>query len=155
MTAVQDNQPVPAFQAESTQGLITDQDLRGKPVVLFFYPRNNTPVCTAESKEFRDRLDEFLQAGCQVIGVSRDTLGSHRRVREKLALPYPLIADPQETLCNLFGVMKQKSMFGKAVRGIERSTFLIDAQGVLRRQWRKVKLAGHLDDVLAAVRQLD
>ncbi|MFA5521893.1 MAG: peroxiredoxin [Castellaniella sp.] len=154
MSSLHEDQPIPAFTAQGTQGEVSDQDLRGKTTVLFFYPRNNTPGCTTESRDFGERHAEFEAAGCRIIGVSRDTLGSHRRVREKLDLPYPLIADPEEILCNLFGVMKHKTMFGKPVRGIERSTFLIDGEGRLRRQWRKVKVPGHVDEVLQAVRQL-
>lgn len=152
MTASLVNQPVPAFSAVSTQGDLSSRDLTGQTTVLFFYPRNNTPGCTTESQDFRDQHDAFTEAGARVIGISRDTLRSHEGVVKKLSLPYPLIADPDETVCNLFGVMKDKNMYGKQVRGIERSTFLIDADGKVIREWRKVKVPGHVDEVLAAVR---
>jgi len=151
MTALDTGQPVPAFQAASTAGSINSEDWRGHYTVLFFYPRNNTPGCTTESKDFRDQHDAFTAADCRVFGISRDTLRSHEGVVKKLDLSYPLIADPDETVCNLFGVIKPKNMFGKQVKGIERSTFLIDPQGNIIETWRKVKVPGHVEDVLAAL----
>lgn len=148
------DKPVPAFAATSTQGEITADTLRGRYTVLFFYPRNNTPGCTTESQDFRDQHDAFADANCSVIGVSRDTLASHVKVTEKLALPYPLVADPDETLCMLFDVMKLKNMYGKQVRGIERSTFIVDPDGVLIKEWRKVRVPGHVADVLQTVQGL-
>src|SRR5699024_1961756 len=117
------NNPVPSFDMESTEGELNSSSWKGSHTVLFFYPRNNTPGCTTESKDFRDLHEEFKKLDCKVYGISRDTLGSHKRVVQKLELPYPLIADPEEVICNMFGVMKHKKMFGKPVRGIERSTF--------------------------------
>lgn len=152
-TALSLDQTVPSFQATSTAGDINSDDWRGHYTVLFFYPRNNTPGCTTESKDFRDQHDAFTAAGCQVFGISRDTLRSHEGVVKKLDLPYPLIADPDETVCNQFGVMKQKNMFGKQVRGIERSTFLIDPQGTIVQIWRKVKVPGHVSEVLDTLNQ--
>ncbi len=127
--------------------------LRGRWVVLYFYPRDDTPGCTLESQEFRDRYPEFQQLGAEVLGISRDTLASHARFQSKYQLPFPLLADPEETVCNAFGVMVDKTMYGKPARGIERSTFLIDPQGVLRAQWRKVKAEGHAAEVLTELRK--
>lgn len=139
---------VPSFTGQSTNGQISSDSWRDNFTVLFFYPRNNTPGCTTESKDFASLYPEFKSANCEVIGISRDTLRSHENVLKKLSLPYALIADPEEEICNLFGVMKQKSMFGKQVRGIERSTFVFDTKGVLVKEWRKVKVPGHAQEVL-------
>lgn len=144
----------PAFTAPSTDGDLSLKDLKGRIVVMYFYPRDNTPGCTTEGQNFRDRYAEFQAAGAEILGVSRDTLASHQKFKEKQGFPFPLLADPDETLCELYGVMKMKNMYGKQVRGIERSTFLIDAQGKLRQEWRGVKVPGHVDAVLGAVREL-
>lgn len=151
MNTVTIDQPIPPFVATSTRGDISADDLRGSYTVLFFYPRNNTPGCTTESQDFRDHHDAFKAANCRIIGVSRDTLGSHAKVTEKLGLPYPLIADPDEKFCELFDVMKLKNMYGKQVRGIERSTFLINPDGMLVKEWRKVRVPGHVAAVLETV----
>jgi peroxiredoxin Q/BCP len=124
---------------------------RGKTVVLYFYPKDNTPGCTAEGAAFRDLHEAFTKAGAIVAGVSRDSLASHERFKAKMAFPFELIADVDETLCTQFGVIKLKNMYGKKVRGIERSTFVIDGKGVLIREWRGVKVPGHVEDVLAVV----
>ncbi|HEY0294332.1 MAG TPA: peroxiredoxin [Bordetella sp.] len=142
--------PAPQFVAESTIGTIDLSQCRGRAVVLYFYPKDNTPGCTTEGQDFRDLHDQFLAASTVVLGVSRDTLKSHENFCEKHNLPFPLIADPDETLCNLYGVMKQKNLYGKQVRGIERSTFLIDAYGLLVQAWRGVKVPGHAKEVLQA-----
>jgi len=154
MTNIAVGSAVPAFQAESTTGTINLESLRGRAVVLYFYPKDNTPGCTTQSQNFRDLHAEFEAAGATVIGVSRDSLKSHEGFCEKHSLPFTLISDPDETLCEMFGVMKLKNMYGKQVRGIERSTFLIDQQGNLAREWRGVKVPGHVDEVLAAVQAL-
>lgn len=133
---------------------ITLQSFQGKPVVVYFYPRDNTPGCSQQGEDFRDHHDAFKAHGAQIIGVSRDTLKSHQKFNDKYGFTFPLIADPDEVLCNQFGVMKDKNMYGKKVRGIERSTFLFDAQGQLVASWRKVKIPGHVEDVLAAVKAL-
>ncbi len=125
-----------------------------KPVVLYFYPKDNTPGCTNESMDFRDAHAEFLAAGCQVWGLSRDALKSHENFKAKLELPFELISDVDETACETFGVMKLKNMYGKQVRGIERSTFVIGADGQLLRAWRGVKVPGHVAEVLAFVKTL-
>jgi len=122
--------------------------LRGKWTVLFFYPRDNTPGCSAEASEFRDLQGDFDALNAQIIGVSRDTERSHARFSEKFALTFPLVADTEEELCLHFDVMKEKMMYGKMARGIERSTFIIDPDGVLRHEWRKLKAKGHAAEVL-------
>ncbi|WP_348695795.1 peroxiredoxin [Duganella fentianensis] len=119
--------------------------------VLFFYPKDNTPGCTTENIAFRDLHEQFRAAGTEIYGISRDSLRSHEGFKTKLGLPFELISDPDETLCLLFDVMKMKQMYGKTVRGIERSTFVIDAQGQIVKEWRGVKVAGHVDEVLEFV----
>ncbi|HER35773.1 MAG: peroxiredoxin [Halothiobacillaceae bacterium] len=145
----------PAFSGLSTDGdeLALD-DLRGTPVVLYFYPRDNTPGCTTEARDFQARLAEFEASGARVIGVSNDDAASHRRFCDKQGIAFPLIADTDRSLSRAFNVLRLKQMFGKRFEGIERSTFLIDADGVIRRAWRKVKVPGHVDEVLEAVKEL-
>ena len=127
---------------------------RGKPCVVYFYPKDNTPGCTTEAGEFRDLHAEFAKLGCRVFGISRDSIRSHEGFKAKLGLPFDLLADPDETACRLFGVIKTKKLYGKDVQGVERSTFLIDAAGVLRREWRALKADGHAAEVLKAVAEL-
>jgi peroxiredoxin Q/BCP len=134
--------PIPEFTASSTQGEVSAHSLRG----------HNTPGCTTQAQGFRDRYQDFVNAGCQIVGVSRDSLKSHAGFTEKQSLPFPLISDEGEALCQAFDVIKMKNMYGKQVRGIERSTFLIDRHGVLLREWRGLRVPGHVDDVLEAVR---
>ncbi|MBA3980928.1 MAG: peroxiredoxin [Alcanivorax sp.] len=146
---------VPAFSVAATSGLtLRSRDLKGHKVVLYFYPKDNTPGCTTEGSDFRDLHAEFEQIGCRVFGVSKDSLRSHENFRNKLGLPFELISDEDETLCRLFDVIKLKKMYGREFEGIERSTFLIDADGKLRREWRKVKVKGHAEEVLEAARAL-
>ena len=143
------NEKVPDFSAPMTSDkTFTLSDYRGKNLVLFFYPKDNTPGCTTESLRFRDLYPEFCNANTEIVGLSRDSLRSHENFKAKLDLPFELISDPEETVCNLFGVMKTKLMYGKKVRGIERSTFIIDASGELVKEWRGVKVPGHVDEVL-------
>jgi len=123
----------------------------GKKIIIYFYPKDNTPGCTTESIAFRDLHPQFQQANSVVFGISRDSLRSHEGFKNKLGLPFELISDPDETLCLLFNVMKMKNMYGKQVRGIERSTFVIDGNGKLVKEWRGVKVAGHVDEVLEFV----
>lgn len=139
------------WQAQSTQGLIDSQALKAPWTVLYFYPRDNTPGCTTESQDFAALHDAFLAKGAQIIGVSRDSMKSHQNFSSKFSLPFALISDPEEQLCQLFDVMRQKNMYGKQVRGIERSTFILDAQGKVRQAWRKVKIEGHAQIVLEAL----
>ena len=155
MAKVAIGKKVPAFSAPATSGrTVSTQDLAGRPFVLYFYPRDDTPGCTMEGEAFRDHYAEFKRRGVEIFGVSRDTLASHEKFKTKLGFPFDLIADPEEKLCAVFAVMKDKNMYGKKVRGIERSTFLIDAGGVLRNEWRKVKVDGHAQEVLAAAAAL-
>ncbi|HMV16641.1 MAG TPA: peroxiredoxin [Rhodocyclaceae bacterium] len=149
------DQAAPDFSLPATGGqTLSLAQFRGRSVVLYFYPKDSTPGCTTESQQFRDLHDQFLAAGAVVLGLSRDSLKSHDNFRAKQALPFDLISDPDETACTLFGVMKLKNMYGKQVRGIERSTFVIDAQGVLTREWRGVKVPGHAQEVLDYVKTL-
>lgn len=145
--------PVTNFSAPMTG----DQtfELAGRPArytVLYFYPKDNTPGCTTESMAFRDLHPQFQQAGTEIYGISRDSLRSHEGFKSKLGLPFELISDPDEALCLQFGVMKMKNMYGKQVRGIERSTFVIDANGTLVKEWRGVKVPNHADEVLEFVK---
>jgi thioredoxin-dependent peroxiredoxin len=144
-------QKVPDFTADSTGGPIRLSDLKGQKIVLYFYPKDNTPGCTTEGMQFRDAYPRFQRAGAAVFGISRDSLKSHQSFKSKLGFPFELIADPDETLCELFGVMKLKNMYGRQVRGVERSTFVIDDAGRLAREWRGVKVPGHVDEVLEFV----
>jgi peroxiredoxin Q/BCP len=153
MTVVVDKK-VPDFKAESTGGEVRLSDLRGSTVILYFYPKDNTPGCTTEGSDFAASHAKFRKAGAVVIGVSRDSLKSHEAFKSKMGFPFELISDPDESLCQLFGVIKMKNMYGKQVRGIERSTFVIDSAGVLRREWRGVKVPKHVADVLAFIQQL-
>lgn len=127
--------------------------LRGTAVVLYFYPKDSTPGCTTEAGQFRDRHAEFVAAGASVWGISRDSLKSHENFKAKLGLPFELLSDADETACRLFDVIKMKNMYGKQVRGIERSTFLIDRNGLLNKAWRAVKADGHATEVLHALHQ--
>lgn len=149
--AVALDKKVPDFTAESTGGPFSLAALEGRALVLYFYPKDNTPGCTTEGQDFAASYAKFKKAGAEVAGVSRDSLKSHENFKRKMGFPFELISDPDEKLCTLFGVIKMKNMYGKQVRGIERSTFLIDGAGRLRREWRGVKVPGHVDDVLAAV----
>ena len=139
---------VPDFSAQATDGPFELSAQRGHTVVLYFYPRDNTPGCTTEGSDFARLHDKFSRAHVRVYGLSRDTLKSHENFRAKMDFPFALIADPEEAVCEMFGVMKQKNMYGKKVRGIERSTFVIDPDGKLAREWRGVKVPGHAEEVL-------
>lgn len=154
MTQVTLGAMVADFEAASTDGTFRLSEQRGRIVVLYFYPKDNTPGCTTQSQNFRDLHTEFEAAGARVVGVSRDSLKSHENFCQRHELPFTLISDPDETLCLQFDVMKLKNMYGKQVRGIERSTFIIDAEGRLVQEWRKVKVPGHAAAVLEAVQAL-
>ncbi|PIE43643.1 MAG: peroxiredoxin [Gammaproteobacteria bacterium] len=152
MTTVQINQIIPAFKAQATSDkTVTLETLKGKNTVIYFYPKDNTPGCTTEGQNFRDLIDEFDQKNTQIFGVSRDSLKVHENFKAKHQFPFELISDPDETLCKLFDVIKLKKNYGKEYMGIERSTFLIDEQGVLTREWRKVRVKGHVEEVLESV----
>lgn len=155
MTAPTPGHPLPDFSAQATDGkTVSLSSLKGKNVVLYFYPKDNTPGCTQESQDFRDLVEEFRKLDGEILGVSRDSLKSHEGFKCKHGLPFELLSDPDEALCQAFDVIKLKNMYGKQVRGIERSTFLIDRDGRLAREWRKVKVKGHAQEVLEALRQL-
>ncbi|THG82191.1 peroxiredoxin [Pseudomonas sp. A-1] len=148
--------PVADFQVQATSGQqVVLSALRGKQVVLYFYPKDSTPGCTTEGQNFRDLHGEFAAANTLVFGVSRDSLRSHENFKCKQEFPFELISDADEQLCRLFEVIKPKKLYGKEYLGIERSTFLIDRDGVLRQEWRGVKVPGHVDTVLAAARALN
>ena len=149
------NKPLPEFEAEATGGVqVTNTSHLGKVLILYFYPKDGTPGCTREAMEFRDNYDEIVKTGAIVFGVSRDNMESHNRFKEKLDLPFELIADTEEKMCHMFGVVKNKIMYGKKVKGIERSTFLIDAEGNLVQEWRKVKIKDHADEIIKAIKVL-
>lgn len=140
---------VPDFTLIATNNLKSKlSSYEGKNILLFFYPKDNTPVCTSEAKAFRDHFDSLTKLNTIIFGVSRDSLISHERFKAKLELPFDLISDTSEELCNYFDVIKAKTLFGKKIRGIVRSTFLIDKNRLLRHEWRKIKLTGHIEEVI-------
>jgi len=145
---------VPDFALPATGGQFRLSAHAGKPLVIYFYPKDNTPGCTTEAGQFRDLHGGFARHGCAIYGVSRDSLKSHEGFKAKLGLPFDLISDPDETACALFDVIRMKKLYGKEVRGIERSTFLIGADGRLVREWRGVKVDNHASEVLKAVAEL-
>lgn len=156
MSKVKLNKKVASFKAASTGGgEFNLADCKGKNVVIYFYPKDNTSGCTLEGENFRDNYAKFRRNKTLVVGVSRDSLKSHENFKAKYEFPFELLSDPDEKLCRQFDVIKEKNMYGRKVMGIERSTFLIDSQGILRREWRKVKVPGHVDEVLDAVRALN
>jgi peroxiredoxin Q/BCP len=143
---------LPECTLPATSGLtFSSASCLGKNLVLYFYPKDATPGCTIEAGNFRDLIEEFTKANTLVIGVSRDSLKSHESFKSKYDLPFELISDTQETLCQIFDVIKMKNMYGKLVQGIERSTFVFDSKGVLRHEWRGLKVAGHVEEVLRSV----
>ena len=147
---------VPNFTlAATSEQEISLSDLKGKNVVLYFYPKDSTPGCTREGQDFRDSYNKFKRQNTVILGVSRDSIKSHENFKAKQGFQFELLSDKDETLCKLFDVIKMKNMYGKQVRGIERSTFLIDPNGKLKKEWRKGKVDGHVDEVLAAVKELN
>ena len=147
---------VPKFTlAATSEQEISLSDMKGKNLVLYFYPKDSTPGCTREGQDFRDNYNKFKRQNTIILGISRDSLKSHENFKAKQGFQFELLSDKDETLCKLFDVIKMKNMYGKQVRGIERSTFLIDATGKLKKEWRKVKVDGHVDEVLAAVKELN
>lgn len=148
-------QSLPAFSLPATSGKTWKlSEAKGKHLVLYFYPRDNTAGCTTETAAFRDLYAQFKKAGTEVIGISADSEASHLKFKAKLQLPFELLSDAEHTVCNLFEVYKEKVLYGRKYLGIERSTFLIDNSGKLRHEWRKVKVAGHAEAVLAEARKL-
>jgi peroxiredoxin Q/BCP len=154
MAKVSCGKKVPAFSVATTGGTFRSADARGTSLVVYFYPRDNTPGCTREGEAFRDLHAQFRKAGVTILGVSPDSLASHEKFKAKMGFPFELASDEDRQLAGIFDVWKEKSMYGRKVMGIERSTFLIDAGGVLRQEWRKVKVDGHAEAVLAAARAL-
>jgi len=146
---------VPAFKLPATgEQELGLADFKGRKLVLYFYPKDDTPGCTTEGQGFRDHYEDFREAGAEIVGVSRDSVAKHEKFKAKYDFPFELISDPDEELCNIFNVMREKNMYGRKVMGVERSTFLIDEKGVLRQEWRKVKVPGHVEEVLEAVKSL-
>lgn len=155
MSSIEVGKKVPKFKAPATGDQVLGLDnFKGKNLVIYFYPKDSTPGCTTEGQEFRDNQAGFDAADTVILGVSRDSLKSHENFKAKQAFTFDLLSDQDETLCQLFDVIKEKNMYGRKVMGIERSTFLIDKKGVLRREWRKVKVKGHVAEVLEAVQAL-
>jgi peroxiredoxin Q/BCP len=155
MSKVTVGKKVPDFKLPATgEQDIALSDFRGKNVVLYFYPKDNTPGCTTEGQDFRDQINTFRRRNTVILGISRDSVKSHENFRQKQAFPFELLSDAEEKVCTLFNVIKEKNLYGRKMMGVERSTFLIDAQGVLAREWRKVKVPGHVDEVLEAVKSL-
>ncbi|RON53326.1 peroxiredoxin [Pseudomonas frederiksbergensis] len=154
--AVAIDQPVTDFEAPATSGqTVSLASLKGKQVVIYFYPKDSTPGCTTQGQGFRDQLEAFKAANTEVFGVSRDSLKSHENFKAKQAFTFELISDKEEALCQLFDVIKLKKLYGKEYMGVDRSTFLVDKNGVLRQEWRGVKVPGHVDTVLAAAQALN
>ena len=154
--AVAIDQPVSDFQiAATSEKTVKLSDLKGKQVVIYFYPKDSTPGCTTEGQGFRDHYPAFQAANTEIFGVSRDSLKSHENFKAKQGFPFELLSDKDETLCQLFDVIKLKKLYGKEYMGVDRSTFLIDKDGVLRQEWRGVKVPGHVDAVLAAAQALN
>lgn len=145
---------VPAFTAMTAQGPITQKDLRGQTTILYFYPKDDTPGCTLEACGFRDTLPKFTRAKVRVYGASRDSLARHEKFARKHELPFTLISDEDGSLCESFGTWIEKSLYGRKYMGIDRATFLIDSEGVIRHIWRKVKVAGHIEEVLAEIKKI-
>jgi len=147
--------PAPDFELPATGGkTFRLSRARGAPLVLYFYPKDNTPGCTTEGQNFRDLYPDFQKLRCEIYGISRDNLKSHEGFKSKMKFPFELLSDADETVCKLYGVIKMKNMYGRKVRGIERSTFAVDAGGVVRREWRGVKVPGHVQEVLEFVKTL-
>ncbi|NRH26574.1 peroxiredoxin [Pseudomonas sp. MS19] len=154
--AVAIDSPVSDFEAPATSGqTVKLSDLKGQQVVIYFYPKDSTPGCTTEGQGFRDQYAEFQTANTQVFGISRDSIKSHENFKTKQGFPFELISDKDEAVCQLFDVIKLKKLYGKEYMGVDRSTFLIDKDGVLRQEWRGVKVPGHVDAVLAAAQALN
>lgn len=149
------HQAVPNFTLPATGAVdFTLYPIPGKSLVIYFYPKDSTPGCTTEAQQFRDLYAQFLKAGSDIVGISRDSIKSHENFKTKFTLPFALLSDAEETVCTQFGVMKQKMMYGKQVRGIERSTFVLDSKGIIRKEWRGLKADGHAQEVLSFVQTL-
>lgn len=146
------NQSVESIEFQATNNVSAKiGDYKGNWLVLYFYPKDATPGCTTEGQDFRDKYNDFKACNAEIFGISRDSLASHDKFKAKQSFPFELISDSEETLCTLFDVIKMKNMYGKQVRGIERSTFIINPDGICVQEWRKVKVPGHVDEVLAYI----
>ncbi len=155
MSKVSIGRNVPDFSLPATgDQTVTLSEYKGINVVVYFYPKDSTPGCTTEGQDFRDRMATFRRCNTAVFGISRDSIKSHESFKARQEFPFELLSDADETVCRLFDVIREKNMYGRKVIGIERSTFLIDDRGVLRREWRKVKVKGHVDEVLEAIKEL-
>ena len=155
MNTINTGDAVPDFELPATgEKTIRLSDLAGKNVVIYFYPKDSTPGCTLEGQDFRDNHEAFTQRNTVILGVSRDSIKSHEKFKSNQSFPFDLLSDGAEELCTLFDVIKEKNMYGKKVMGIERSTFLVDETGRLRNEWRKVKVKGHVNEVLETVKAL-
>ena len=155
MSKVTIGKKVPDFSLPATGvQTVTLSEYQGKNVVVYFYPKDNTPGCTTEGQDFRDRMTTFRRRNTVILGISRDSIKSHENFKARQEFPFELLSDADETVCRLFDVIREKNMYGRRVMGIERSTFLIDDRGILRREWRKVKVKGHVDEVLEAIKEL-
>ncbi len=155
MTTSMLNLPVSNFQLPATSGKTFQlSDYRGKTLVIYFYPKDSTPGCTTQGTQFRDAYAELQSLNTEVVGVSRDSIKSHENFKAKFSFPFELIADTEELACSIFGVMKMKNMYGKQVRGIERSTFIIDKNGLLIKEWRGVKVDGHVAEVVSSIKSI-
>lgn len=145
----------PSFKGETTGNTtVSEKDFIGKNLVIFFYPKDSTPGCTTEGQNFRDSYKDFQELNTEIIGVSRDTIKSHENFKSKQSFPFELLSDPDEKMCKSFDVMKMKSMYGREYMGVDRSTFLISAENKVIREWRSVKVKGHVDEVLEEVKNI-
>lgn len=155
MTTTMLNNPVTDFELPATSGhTFKLSEYLGKTLVIYFYPKDSTPGCTTQGMQFRDFYSEFQASNTEIVGISRDSLKSHENFKAKFSFPFELLADTEELACGIFGVMKMKNMYGKQVRGVERSTFVIDKNGILVQEWRGVKVDGHVPQVLDFVKSL-
>jgi peroxiredoxin Q/BCP len=154
MSKIETGKKAPLFTLTGTGGDWSLKDAVGRPVVMYFYPRDNTPGCTQEGEDFSSHFADYKKAKTLIFGISADSVESHEKFKKKMGFPFDLLSDPDNTVCKLYDVIQEKSMYGRKYMGIERSTFLIDTKGVLRQEWRKVKVRGHAEAVLAAVKAL-
>ena len=145
----------PKFSGDATGEIsISNKDFEGKNLIIFFYPKDNTPGCTLEGQDFRDNYKEFTKLNAEILGVSRDSIKSHENFKDKQGFPFQLLSDPDEVMCKSFDVMREKSMYGKKYIGVDRSTFLINSKGIVEKEWRSVKVKGHVMEVLQALKEI-
>jgi len=154
MSKVEVGKKAPSFTLDGTGGKFALAEAAGSALVMYFYPRDNTPGCTQEGEAFTAHFAQFKKAKTMILGISADTIESHEKFKKKMSFPFDLLSDPDQKVCKLYDVIQEKKMYGKKYMGIERSTFLVDAKGVLRQEWRKLKVNGHAEAVLAAVKAL-